>query len=224
VRSTRSDAVTPVAVEPVGNAVRQADAGDRLAREVARVGDDELARVPRAVVCEVQDESVVLGGAGMARHEDRLAAAVPFAVRPHFGPAAALEIDLDDRAELRDEARVPLGTDGGEIAEAMAPADQALVDARELAFVIVERFAANRSGRAVETEAMESRDLLVPPVRIPRRALAHEAQSSVAVDVEDDLVPVVVRVQRMEDVAGFGLEPADVAAPAASRHHSDARA
>src|SRR5262249_26118466 len=119
---------------------------------------------------------------------------------------------------------VAFGTGGGEVAEAVLTADAALVDARELPFVVVEGSGAERARLEVQAEAVEARDLGVPPGRAPRHLGRHEEELLVAVDVEDDLAALVVRVQRMEDVAGIGLEPADVLAPAAPRHDADAGA
>src|SRR5207237_2793729 len=113
-----------------------------------------FARVLASIVSEVPDPAVVFGGVRATWDEDRLAAAVAFAVRAHVDPSTALEIDLGHRGELRPQRGVPLGTDRREVTEAVFPPDQPLVDPRELTLVIVEHLRAQRSRLEIDPPAM----------------------------------------------------------------------
>src|SRR5713226_6789594 len=71
-RSTRLG-VDPIAMEAVGNAMLKLHPGQRLARKIRRVNYYHLAAVFLRVVPYRKQETVVLGAAWMAGHEDRLA-------------------------------------------------------------------------------------------------------------------------------------------------------
>src|SRR3989442_3196241 len=138
-RSSRSGSCRyPVAVEAVGHAVREVDDGHGLAAHVLRVQDVEVARVARVVVGEDQHPAVVLGRALAARDEERLADAVLGAEAARLG-GAALEVVLLDRGPDRLRAVVQLGLTRDRVPEAVAAAEAALVDARELGDDVVER-------------------------------------------------------------------------------------
>src|SRR6187455_3441816 len=97
------DAGRPVAMEPVGHAMRQADAGHGLAGDVPGVEDEEVAAVAGSIVAEGEDPAVVLGRALGAGHEDGLADAVQRAEGPRLAPAA-VEIVLADGGPERKAA------------------------------------------------------------------------------------------------------------------------
>src|SRR5207237_9894674 len=152
-----------------------------------------------------------------------LAPAVTGAERPRRG-RAALQVVLPDRGPLRARAVVEPGLAGDGVAEAVAAADETLVDARELHDDVVERRRLDAAARAVDAPATQARRVLIAVARVLDRLHGHEVEPAVARDVDDGRITIVVGVHRVEDVARVGVEPADVRVAAAARHDAEARA
>jgi len=112
-------------VEPEGDPAVEVDGRDGPGGQVLRVGDGEGAGVQVSVVGEAEQPTVVLGRSVVGGHEHRF-------VLTGGGPEvqgllrAAIEVVLRDAA------------DGGGVAVAMAAADDALVDPRELLWPLVD--------------------------------------------------------------------------------------
>ena len=96
----------------------QADQISRLERdiiatrqEIARIDDEEIARVARLVIDEGDDEAVVLRRIRAARNEQGLARTVAVAEGAGL-ESAPLEIVLADRGKHGVKRLVPLGSGG----------------------------------------------------------------------------------------------------------------
>src|SRR5213595_710514 len=153
---------SPVPVEAVGDAMREAHARHRLARDVGRIEEEEVARVPLVVVDEDENVAVVLAGVRVAGDEDRLADAVRRAEPAHRG-RPALEVVSPHVAEVGQRAVDLRRGAGRDVAEAVLAADAALVDARKLGTHVVERLRPDPAGAEVDPPAVQVR-LVLPPV------------------------------------------------------------
>src|SRR5262249_37444074 len=154
----------------------------RLAGDVARVEDEEVARVARLIVDDRHHVAVVFGGVRTTRDEERLAGAVSRAAGAYVA-AAALEGGLLGRGGDRQAGRCTLGAGGGEVAEAVLVAETALVDARELAAAVVERRGAHRAGAQVESPAVQLGRAVVVELPVPLGARGHELEVRVTCHV-----------------------------------------
>src|SRR2546430_13444258 len=103
-------------------------------------------------------------------------------------------------------------------------AEPSLVDPRELRDDVVERGRRDAAAREVDPPTVEASRVGVTVPGLLDRGGAHEVESPVAGDVEDDGVTVFVRIHRVENVRRIGVEPADVRVASAPWHDAEARA
>ena len=193
------------------------DHGDGVGGEVAGVEDDEVRGVGGAVVDEVEEPAVVLGGAVGVGREHRLAADVVVAVAV-LGGAAVTEVVLDHALE----AGAGLGESAGvgHVAVAVGPAGQVVVDAGEVARAVVEGALGDRARGEVEAPAVQVRERRWLALRLA------EADDEVvgAATVDHHGVTVVPAVEEVVGVEGIDLEPPHVGVAAVAGHHADAGA
>src|SRR5205823_10841895 len=126
-----------------------------------------------------QHPAVVLGRALAARDEERLADAVLGAEAARLG-RAALEVVLLDRGPDRLRAVVQLGLARDRVPEAVAAAEAALVDARELGDDVVERGRLDAAGAEVDAPAVHTCGVRVAVARGRGGVGAHQAAPLVA--------------------------------------------
>src|SRR5262245_43092755 len=158
----------PVAVEAVGYAVWEAHDRDRLARDVSRVENVEVAGVASGVVDQGHDVAVVLCRGRGTWDEDGLAGSAT-GREGSLVDRAPVEIVPADCAELHQMAvLLPTGP-RRLVAVAMAAADQALVDTRELSGHVVQRRAPHAAILEVDRPAHGA---CAPAVVVPGRARA----------------------------------------------------
>src|SRR5207249_1063566 len=119
--------------------------------------------------------AVRLGRPRAARDEERLADAVPGAEAAGLG-RAALEVVLLDRGPDRLRAVVQLGLARRRVPEAVAAAEAALVDARELGDDVVERGRLDAAGAEVDAPAVHAGGVLVAVARVRGGLRAHEVE------------------------------------------------
>ena len=156
------------------------------------------------------DDPAVLGRVVAVRHEAELADLLAGTQPP--GEGRALDHVVLEHAVARHR---PVEADRP--AEAVAAAGEPLVVPRELLGVLVVAVLADLAGHGVDGEADQRREPLVGAGELGGEHLL------VTHRVDDDLVTVLVGVERVEDVAGVDLEPAHVAAHALARQQPDAR-
>ena len=130
------------------------------------------------------------------------------------GDCAGREIVLakaDERPELTREL------DLGRVAVAVDAAGEALVDPGELLAGVVEPLGRESARARVDGPAVERGGL-----RGSRAEGVDGERLVVADDVDDDVpVRIVVRVHRVEDVAGIHVDPRHVGVATVPRHHAD---
>src|SRR5439155_18476048 len=72
-RRTHASVRHPAPVQPDGHPSRQLHDGHRIAAELVRVEDDQVAAIQLAVIAQREQPSVILGGVWGLRHEYGLA-------------------------------------------------------------------------------------------------------------------------------------------------------
>src|ERR1700683_2849343 len=138
-------------MEAERHSMRQLYPRDRLRGEVARILNHQLAAISLAVVPDRQQPSVVLARLAGARNEDRLARIGVGAERKCLG-AAALIVAFGEARETESRGR-PRGR-GRKISVAMLEPREAIVDAREFIYLIVDLRLLHRALFHVEGEAI----------------------------------------------------------------------
>src|SRR5262249_18354188 len=157
--------------DPVG----QADDGDGIAGDVARVEDVEVARVPRLVVDEADDPAVVLRGGRVPRDEERLAGAAAGGEAPGLHGAALVVVGADG-VEHGEPALLRALLADREVTESVGTALAPRVDPGELRDRVVERGRADGALAPVDAPAVEARRVLVAPLGVAGGLGAHEVE------------------------------------------------